>query len=359
MPIPRPKYLRPEDITPDFLAGIADEAAPRNVALLNIASREAQPYNEAMPNGAMMRRAVITPADRRAAVVGYMEHGKRIADDQFVETLVEPFHLASERELTIRNPGVELGADGRLTVSADVLAQNVAQLTRAHTSIMVEAIASMLGYAAYSYADNPDPLKAEKVFSLSYASEITSLTDVGGHAGISAGDFKTATAKALAEYRLMRVQYRQQSKQDPDAMLISGTTAAVMMGVNEIKAAYTPLQSSDPDNRPGTRGAFMFDGILHIVLEDYIMINGSLAPAIPDGYGILFYQSSDVDGRSAIRYGACANKRNGKDASAPVFGLYNAGSQGDPLQKLIVSSYDNMIPFPERKGAIRKVKLYT
>lgn len=358
MGTPRTKYLRPEEITPAFLAGMANEAAPRNIALLNLATREAKPYNEAMPEGGAMRKAIITPADRRASVVAFGEHGKRIGDDKYVMTLVEPFHLATEKELDLRNPGVEMASDGSLTATNEAVAYAVMELGRAHTTSMVEALASMLGYSSYAYTDNPDPLKAEKQFNLSWSDEILALPAVGSYGALSSGTFSSVDASALAEYRMMRAEYRKAINEEPTMMLISSVTAAYMGKVKEIKAAYTPLSSSDPDNRAGTRGSFMFDGILHVVLADYIWRNGALVPAIPDGVGILCYQSASDDGGSAIRYLSCANKRNGKDGSAPVFGQYVAGAARDPLSKLIISSYDNIIPTPHKKGAIQRVQLY-
>ena len=353
----RKKFLRKADMTREFLDATIDETKIPHREILNYVERRTHPYMETMPKGAIMLRFAQRTVDKRASITGFADRSIRIGSEEFRETLVEPFHIKNKRMFGPGDLGYSLTGDNQPQLDGveSVRATNALEMRR--LNLVTEGFVAMVSASTFTYMDADTAAESNILIVIDYSEDISAIPDAGSYGG-STGDFSSATVKTLFEFRKAKAAYRGADNIDFPFNLafINDATAGQMLQNAEIKAKYTPLQPSDPDNTGETYDGFVYDGVTFIVWhKQYVTADGTLADAIGDGYAVVTVAEDPVTGGAPMVWHSAENILNRMDASGPFF---DALEEGDEPREIGVRLYDNGVPAPARKNLIRRWKLY-
>lgn len=352
----RRRFLSVEELTPAFLAGVLPEpqGAPNHREVLDFVGLRQYEWNSDFPQGAILRRHRVEPKDERAAIVGFADRSIRLGEEEFVTTLLEPFHIKNSKMHGVKSPYYRLGENANTAeIDEAAVVRDTARLDRARLNLVVEAFLAMCNDKQFRYVSGSTDAESDLVITIPYDHEIFDLTDAGAHPD-SNNALNGANPETLYEYRQMKAEYRKEYGANPNLIFVNSATAAKILTNADIKAQYTPLSSSDPDRIPQTYDSFMYDGIRHVVWHNtYQTAQGESEP-VDDDYGIVTRTESAIDGGPPLRWNRAQTRLNRQDASQPYFqGLM----QGDEEPDIGVRMYDNGIPTPADKGIVQKWKM--
>lgn len=348
----RKTYLRAEDMTPDFLAGISEGTTVPHREILDFVERITFPYMDSKPSGAIMRRVHMTKKTRRASIVGFADRSINLRGDQIREVMIEPFHIKNKAMHKAGDAGFSLAAGGEPQLDQMTATMAVDALETARLNLVVEAFCAMVDAKQFRYVDDQD-----MIITIPYGADIADMPDAGSFPA-STGDFSNANCNALVEVRGAKAAYRNQQGIDfPFALaFINPTTAGMMLKNASIKAIYQPIQPSDPDRTAETYDGFVFDGVQWIVLHKSYATPDGEQPAIADGYAVVTVPQHPRTGRRPMQWLSCETIFNRQNAEEPY---YDTLVEGNDPPEIGPRVYDNGIPAPSERGIIARWKLYT
>lgn len=354
----RKEYLRREEISQDWLAGILEGTNVPHREVLDFVERQTHDANSQMKKGAIMRRVRMASKDKTGSIVGFASRSVALKSGQVRETMIEPFHMKNKVMFELGDPGYELGSDDQPTVGEAYLVEATDELEHARLNLMCEAFIAMCNESAFVYMDGDDEDKSDIVISIDYSNDITTLEAAGSHSGSNGAFDAPDTVKTLFEVRKMKAEYRKADGIDfpPTVAFINANTQATLLSVPDILAKYKPLSSSDPDGIPSTYEGFEYDGIKFIVWhKDYQKSGDGAQPAVADGVAIVTVEEDPTTRSKPLVWHSAENTLNRNDASGARF---EALQEGDEEPDLGVKMYDNGVPAPSRRNIVRRWQMF-
>lgn len=357
----RREYLSPEELTPEFQEGMIEELPRPHTEILEIVDRKRHEPIPGKPGGAIMMRVAVEPTSvlGKANLTGYAARSVKIGKDKYREEMQAPAHIKNSIEFTIADPGYMIDDSNTNPSVLDEDAEKaIRKLEFYRVNRIVWMCLTMIGERAIVYMDGETVDESEHIFSVSYEDDIPVQPPVDQNGN----DFNdTDDINALVAFRNIKAKYRDTNGINflPTVAYGSPATMAKILSVPEVKAAYKPLQSSDPDRMPETFDMFMFDGIMFVTLHTSYPVddNGveTLAPAIPDGHLAVTVLENPETGQRPIIWHSVDNMLNGFDGSAARRKTFTEGKEHPAIS---IAIYDNGIPMPEKRGIIQMVQVY-
>lgn len=353
----RKNYLLREDMDPEYLSDLIDLENIPHREVLDFVERVDHGYADQMRKGGIKRRIAKIKKTKKANIVGFASRSIRVGQGQYSEVFVEPFHIKNSMMFGPEDHGYEL-TDGNEPILDDVQVDRATNyLENLRVNLVVEGFLAMCGERRFMYMDGEDLDSSEHIISIDYTFEIPDLTDAGTHPG-KVGDIDSADFSFLYEIRRAKAEYRKLAGNDVTFTRVFGsdTTMARIGALAEVSKAFTPLSSSDPDNRASTYEGFMFDGVEFITWHKEYALDEGLSTPLPDGLLIATVETDAKTGTAPMIWHSAENILNRKNAlNAHFDGLVT----GDEIKEIGVKMYDNGIPAPSRENVLTRWRVYT
>lgn len=329
-------FLRPEDITPEYLAGVVDETEPRQREILDLI--ELEPHE----SDVIKMRVYAQQRDRQADIVGFGDRYIRVHGAKLEEMRIAPFHVKDAREFTVEDTELELDGEGKPLVSEAGVAGAVRFLENLRQNLQVNAILTMLNERRFTY-DNGDVR-----LTIPFDEQVTNATD-------PTKAFDASGVDPYYETDLLKANFYQQTGQVPDLVLLSGMTSANIKTLEKIGATLHQRSTGDPEKASASFEEWFFNGLTFRVLHAKYPTQSGLKGPIDEGIGIVTVKQLDEDGKSPFKIHRAANKLNGRDASGPS---YKTIVDSVETPQVAVAMYDNMMPGLGKRKIAQRFKFY-
>jgi len=330
-------FLTPEEITPDYLAGVVDETVPRQREILDLISLETHDTD------VIEMRVYVQQRARQADIVGFGDRYIRVKGMKLEEMRIAPFHIKDARDFGVDDVELELDGDGKPLLSEAGVADAVRFLENMRQNLQVNAVLTMLNERKFTY-DNGDVR-----LTIPFDEQVINATD-------PTLAFDAGAVNPYYETDMLKENFYQQTGQAPDLVLLSGPTSANIKTLDKIGATLQQKSTGDPEKAAASFEEWFFNGLTFRVLHAKYPTQSGLKGPIDEGFGIVTVKQMDEDGKSPFKIHRAANKLNGRDATGPSYKMI-VDSVETP--QAAVAMYDNMMPGLGKRKIAQRFKFYT
>ena len=332
------EFYEPHELTPDLLAGMADETEYRPREILNFVDPVSHDSSK------IELKVLVQQVDRFANIVGFSDSSIRTEGVKTELRFISPFHVKNYEEfrLTDENPTtMQKSADGTVTVSTAAIQGSTAMQEDRRLNLLQWSLLAMINDKQFSYADG------DIMVTVPYNDDIGTLT-------APSVALNNSSAEIFKEILAMKNAFLRASGQRPTLAFMSATTGGKFIQIPEVNAAFRAQQSSDPDKLDDMTESFVWNGIRWVIMhEEYPSVDGTLKDPIAANRMVMtvdrVMDPNPIVSGNPFKMHRASNQLNGNDASRPYYDMFDVSK--DPLA-VGHRLYDNWIPMPAKRNVV-------
>jgi len=328
-------YLRPEDITQEYLQGVLDESVPRHQEILELVDPIGHDDDQ------IKQRIWVQQEDRRASIVGFSDRYPRVRGRKVEEMRISPFTVKNARPFTVEDDELELDSEMNPMISEQGIVDATNFLERLRATLQVNALLSAINDKQFSYQDG------DRTLTIPYSEQVKDAPDPSNF-------WDNSSLDPYYETNILKENFFADTGQVPDLVMLSGLTSANVLTGNKMDQAFQKQQPSDPEVQ--TFEEFTFNDMTFRVFRHKRVTPTGLKDAIDEGFGIVTVKEMAEDGTSPLKMHRAATKLNNRDPSGPRFDPIVDDSE---TKQISLGMYDNLIPGFGKRKIVQKWKMYT
>lgn len=328
------EYYKPEELTPELLAGLVDETEYRPRAILNFV----EPVGHS--DEQIRQEILIQQVDRFANIVGFSDSSIKTEGVRTTTRFIDPFHVKNYHEFKSTDSRfLQRSGDG-WQISADGVRQSTTMQEDRRLNLLHWSFLSMLNDKQFSYADG------DFMLTVPYSGDISDLTNPSAVLNDGNPPFERILA--------MKNEFLRAAGQPPDLAFMNAVTGGRFIEIPEVNAAFVAQQSSDPDESARMFEMFFWNGINWVILhEEYPDVSGTLQAPVDDNRMIMTVANvmdpnPDVAGLPFKMHRA-SNQLNTNDSSRPFYDMFEVSNDPAAFGHRL---YDNWIPGVAKRNVV-------